>query len=418
MTDKKSQKKKSSWSFEETRYVGAIPDEILEELTPEIIKQYYIWDEVMKREIELHPWLILPLIKEVFRKTYPEETVIRMIATEYVVRRIHQEEGSTLNSVYADIAVQIGKRDIYHLECQMHKDKGMVLRMLEYDIHIGLSHGALMTSDKQSTTSGMEMIIPRSVILYLNHTGNVPSEEVCLIRFADGTSCEYRVPVMKVQDYSLKMIEEKHLVMLIPFLPIRFRKYLQEKTISEEARKELTGFIRECIMIIEREKTNGTLTDLAGEDVVELLSVTCGYLFKSEPELYKEVHEIMNPTIKLTREIAAEEMKRIQEKAAEEIELIKEDAKAEVSKAEAKIVKAEEEAAKATEEAAKATEEATKAREEATKAAEKVECSIRKYIQIGQQNGQDSKEIQNNVQDIFSLSEAEAEEKMKEYWKN
>ena len=119
----------------------------------------------------------------------------------------------------------------------------------------------------------------------------------------------------------------------------------------------------------------------------------------------------MNPTIKLTREIAAEEMKRIQEKAAEEIELIKEDAKAEVSKAEAKIVKAEEEAAKATE-------EATKAREEATKAAEKVECSIRKYIQIGQQNGQDSKEIQNNVQDIFSLSEAEAEEKMKEYWKN
>ena len=170
MTDRKGWKKESSGRkkestgrIEETRYIGAVPDEILEELTPEMIKQYYIWDEVMKREIELHPWLILPLIKEVFHKIYPEGTMIRLIATEYVVRRIHQEEGSTLNSVYADIAVQIGKRDIYHLECQMNKDKGMVLRMLEYDIHIGLSHGSRMDSDKLSTASGMEMIMPRSV---------------------------------------------------------------------------------------------------------------------------------------------------------------------------------------------------------------------------------------------------------------
>ena len=156
MTDGKNQKKENMGRIEETRYVGAIPEEILEELSPEIIKQYYIWDEVMKREIELHPWLILPLIKEVFHKTYPDQTVLRMIATEYVVRRLHQEEGSTLNSVYADIAIQIGKRDIYHLECQMNKDKGMVLRMLEYDIHIGLVHGVEMYQNAQSTASGME----------------------------------------------------------------------------------------------------------------------------------------------------------------------------------------------------------------------------------------------------------------------
>lgn len=102
MTEKKHQKQENNERIEETRYVGAIPDEILEELSPEIIKQYYIWDEVMKREIELHPWLILPLIKEVFHKAYPEQTILRMIATEYVVRRLHGEEGSTLNSVYAE----------------------------------------------------------------------------------------------------------------------------------------------------------------------------------------------------------------------------------------------------------------------------------------------------------------------------
>lgn len=364
MADRKYQKKQSGQRIEETRYIGAIPDEILEELTPEIIKQYYIWDEVMKREIELHPWLILPLIREVFHKTYPDETVIRLIATEYVVRRIHKEEGSTLNSVYADIAVQIEKRDIYHLECQMNKDKGMVLRMLEYDIHIGLTHGIEMVSDKLSLDTGIEMLAPRSVILYLNHMDNVPTEETCTIRFADGTSCEYHVPVMKVQNYSLKMIEEKHLIMLIPFLPIRFRKYLEQKPVSGTVRKELTEFIRECIMIIEREKTNGTLTGLAGEDIIEFLSITCDYLFKNEPELYKEVHELMNPTIKLRREIIAE--------AAVEVE----------------------------------------------KATAKIECSIRKFIQVGQQNSQSIQEVKENLQNIFSLSDAEADEKMKKYWEN
>ena len=47
---------------EDIRYYGAIPDEILEEMTPEIIEQYYLWDEVAKKEIERYPWLILPLI--------------------------------------------------------------------------------------------------------------------------------------------------------------------------------------------------------------------------------------------------------------------------------------------------------------------------------------------------------------------
>lgn len=330
--------------------------------------------------------MILPLIREVFHKTYPDETVIRLIATEYVVRRIHKEEGSTLNSVYADIAVQIGKRDIYHLECQMNKDKGMVLRMLEYDIHIGLTHGIEITSDKLALGAGMEMLVPRSVILYLNHIDNVPSEETCTIRFADGTSCKYHVPVMKVQNYSLKMIEEKHLIMLIPFLPIRFRKYLEQKPISEAVRKELTEFIRKCIMIIEREKTNGTLTGLVDEDLIEFLSITCDYLFKNEPELYKEVHELMNPTIKLTRERADEIVKLTRERADEIVKLTRE--------------------------------RAAEAEAEAEKATAKIECSIGKFIQVGQQNGQRFQEVKENLQNIFSLSDAEADEKMNKYWEN
>lgn len=362
LTEKKNDsKRKYNTIVEDVRYYGVIPDQILEEMTPEIIEQYYLWDEVAKKEIERYPWLMLPLIREVFHKVYTENAEIRLIATEYVVRRIHKGSGSTLNSIFADIAVQIGDRDIYHMECQMNKDKGMVLRMLEYDIHIGLVHGIVAYGKETCAEVKQELAMPRSVILYLNDVNHMPIEENCLIRFADGTTHEYRIPVMNVQSYTLEMIEKKHLSMLIPFLPIRFRKYFNRKNgvkrpIREAVRKDLTEFIRECIMIIEREKENGTLTDAAGKDIIELLDMTCGYLLKNEPDLKKEVRGIMRPIVMLQ---------------SEKIEII----------------------------------------------TEKHMNAIRKFIEKGCSSGQSHQEVKESIQDIFSLDEAEAEEKMEKYWK-
>ncbi len=397
-------KQKNDERIEDTRYSGVIPEEVFREMPEEIIDQYFLWDEVFKREIELHPELVLPLIEEVFHKSYPAGIRIRLLATEYVVRRIHKGEGATLNSVYADLAVQIEKRDIYHMECQMKKDQGMVLRMLEYDFHIGLTYSTV----PGGMESGMEMMLPRSVIIYLNDRDNMASEEKCIIQFADGNVMEYRVPVMKVQKYSLSMIEQKALFMLVPFLPIRFKKYLGGKTDEPEVkqvRKELTGFIRECMIMVERAKGNGTLTQLTGEDIMEFLSLTCDSLLKKEPELGKEVHEIMNPTIKLPREIAAEKVKEAMEKADEERKQAYEE-----------VRRMNEELEKADEERKQAYEELRRVSEEQKQADEEKESSIRKLVCRFRQSGQSFQEIKEALQDIFSLSEEKAEEKCKRYW--
>ena len=375
LTEKKSESRKNhNNTVEDIRYYGAIPDEILEEMTPEIIEQYFLWDEVAKKEVERYPWLLLPLIQEVFHKVYPKNAEIRLIATEYVVRRIYKDGGSTLNSIFADIAVQIENRDIYHIECQMNKDKGMVLRMLEYDIHIGLVHGIRTENVEKASSveSRHELVMPRSVILYLNDTDSMSAEETCLIRFADGTTHEYCVPVMNVQSYTTEMIEKKHLNMLIPFLPIRFRKYLnrkkggKKKPIAEPVRKDLTEFIRECIMIIDREKGNGTLTDAAGKEVIELLDITCSYLLKNEPKLKKEVRGIMKPIVMTQTERAELINKRFEE--------------------------------------------------EKKRSRERNENAIRKLIEKYCPLAQNRQEMKESIQDIFSLNEAEAEEKMEKYW--
>lgn len=164
------------------------------------------------------------------------------------------------------------------------------------------------------------------------------------------------------------MIEKKHLNILIPFLPIRFRKYLKQKKdrkkmpIVETVRNDLTEFIMECIMIIDREKENGTLTDEAGKEIIEFLDITCSYLLKNEPELKKEVREIMRPIVITQTERA--------ESAEYEINLINE------------------------------------------RLGDAIRKAIEKYCSLGQNR----QEVKESIQDIFSLDEAEAEEKMDKYW--
>ena len=104
-------------------------------------------------------------------------------------------------------------------------------------------------------------------------------------------------------------------------------------------------------MIIDREKDNGTLTDIAGKEMIELLSLTYGYLLKNEPELKKEVHGIMRPIV-MTQ--------------TERIEII----------------------------------------------TERHMNAIRKSIEKFCSSGLNRQEVKENIQDIFALDEAEAEEKM------
>ncbi len=115
-------------------------------------------------------------------------------------------------------------------------------------------------------------------------------------------------------------------------------------------------------MIIDREKENGTLTDVAGKEMIEFLSLTCGYLLKNEVELKKEVYGIMRPIVMTQTERIEIITKRLLDKK------------------------------------------------------KRLGDAIRKTIEKYCFSGLNRQEVKENIQDIFSLDEAEAEEKMEKYW--
>lgn len=380
----------------ESLFQDRLPREVLEELTPEVRRQYFLWDEIMKREIELCPQLILPVIREMFQREYPAGREVTLLSTEYTVSRIHGKGEKLLHAIRSDLLLKI-EGDLYHFECQIEKDGRMVFRMLEYDMHIALVHG-----EGRDRQDGFTVSLPRSAVLYLGSERNVPGYESCTIRFQDGTGCLYRVPVMKVQGYSLEEIEEKHLDLLIPFLPIRFRERIKrasgegmgtvpggkrrtqknageetQETAREDVGRELTEFILKCIAVLDREGERGILPEPLQKDIGEFLWKACGYLLEGDMDLYREVSAKVEPAIKLSREIIQElrdDNRELQDDNRKLLDNIKE-------------------------------------------YCQKMEDASRRLMEKAKSEGKGKQETAEELAAVFALSEEAAEEKVRTYWK-
>ena len=390
-------------------YYGNIPSEVVKELTPEIRRQYFLWDEMFKRQIELYPARLFPVVKEIFGKEYPDGTEVTMRSTEYVVDKVYGQGEKRIESIRSDLLVQIGSRDLYHMECQMKCDGHMAVRMLEYDMNIALREADV-------DRDGSKVRFPQSAILYLDSGENTPDVETCTIVFQDGTEYEYRIPVLKVQRYTPEMAGEKGLCLLLPFFPIRFRRRFeavmkkakdpvraaQARKEMEALKKDLTKFIGKCIIIIKREEENGTLSGRAGADIVELMGKACDHLYGKEPELLKVVHEVMEPAIKLLSE-------RMDEKIAEYQRALK-------LLSEEKYEKIEELAAQKKEfelYSEKMDEKIAEQEKEFKLYSEQLICNcIRQY----KEEGRTKEQVESVLQKIFSIALVDAKEKIERYW--
>jgi hypothetical protein len=111
--------------------------------------------------------------------------------------------------IITDMLFSIGFH-LYHIECQSKKDGRMILRMFEYDTAIAVEHA-------EEKDGIMEIRFPESCVVYIkNHTSLKSHHEMNVI-FPDGQSIRYKVPILKVQDYTVDDMFQKRLVALLPF---------------------------------------------------------------------------------------------------------------------------------------------------------------------------------------------------------
>ena len=201
-----------------------------------------IFDDVFRTIAQKMPTLLIPLINEVFKTKYTEDQEIEQL------RNKHYEK---FGKVITDSIIRIGGR-LYHIECRSKKDGDMALRMIEYDFAIALEHSSRMEDDI------LEIRFPESCVLYIRNHKDTPDYHEARVRFADGQSVTYKVPVIMAQDYTVDSIFEKRLLALLPYHILRYESFLKSNSNNPKKVDKLLGDLEAiCQRLLQIQETEG-----------------------------------------------------------------------------------------------------------------------------------------------------------------
>ncbi len=252
-----------------------------------------LWDEILKAIVDAMPEQLFPLIKEVYGKDYPKGTPITLLAMESSTYR--EAPNAPPGSRLSDIALLVNGAEYYHLECQMHNDQDMVIRMVAYDLHFAMQY----TVAEDHEQGGLVMQFPRSAVIYPEKNSHIPDFLRCRIIFQDASEHIYQIPAVKIQSYSLQEIHEKHLTLFIPYVLLRLRPKLDPERKNPLEKKELTAFVDKVMILLKDEVEQGYLTQQEYDDYINLFRRAAEKILEKHAEFLMEVDRMTKPLIEL-----------------------------------------------------------------------------------------------------------------------
>ncbi len=190
------------------------------------------YDDVFRTLLNDCSALIIPMINEVFGEHYSGQEEIIFAPNEHFLN----QQGGNEDERITDTSFEIRGRETkkYHLECQSSTDNSMLVRFYEYDTQIALDQGRFKGNI-------LTVTLPHSAVLFLRHHASTP-DTLKIRMVTPGGTVEYDIEVVKTQQYTLKMIFEKNLLLLIPFYifshEARFKEYENDKTKLGELQAE------------------------------------------------------------------------------------------------------------------------------------------------------------------------------------
>lgn len=251
---------------------------------------YHIYDKIFKKILTLSSTAVVNLINGLFDTDYPVSSTVTYNWTEF--------ENGVLKRILADTILTINGKYSYHLEAQMTEDEEIIFRVFEY----GYGHADrnrryavdLITDSNghiksDSIESGCELIFPEPKIIYLCTSDDAPDTYSLKLNFGSQGSFLYKVSTFKFLEISLEELNQKKMVILIPFQLLKLRKIL-EKERSEETLDALKALIKDDI--IGSIETNLQLGNITEGDARRLRRLT-HQLYQHIYSHYKEM-EVLN----------------------------------------------------------------------------------------------------------------------------
>ena len=269
---------------------------------------YHIYDKAFKRILTLSEKTVINLINGLFDTDYPTDSKITYNWTEH--------EDKELKRTLADSILTINGRDSYHIEAQMTEDEEIVFRFIEY----GFGHAY---KNRKYIDGGERMVFPRPCILYLDEgkKDKVPDEYTLIMEFENQGEFIYKVPVLKLQNFSVEELNEKKLIALLPFQLLKLRKKIQNIR-TDENLKELQDFVMNDI--IETIRKNEDVRNISHNDAHNLIELTMKLYMKIFSK-YKELEEFTVRLYDQSMELATDKYEKTVDELEEENNQLKAD---------------------------------------------------------------------------------------------
>ncbi|MDD3416381.1 MAG: hypothetical protein PHY47_20655 [Lachnospiraceae bacterium] len=237
---------------------------------------YQIYDRIFKRIFSLSSLAIINLINGLFDTNYPLDSSVEYSNTEFV--------NTALKRRFADILVFVNKIP-YHLEAQMTFDGSIVVRAFEYGFQSAMYHRA----------DDSALHFPEPVIIYLDSEKEYPETSSLTLEFGTQGSFTYKVKNFLYQQYEIKELNQKKLIILIPFHLLKLRHI-----IAKDSSQKNFQLLRELIIndILSSVKANLTVGNITADDASQLRELTL-QLYNHVYSHYEELggYAVMKPLL-------------------------------------------------------------------------------------------------------------------------
>lgn len=206
-----------------------------------------------------------------FSERYDTKDTVTLYQNEHFL----PDEGERISDSNFSIGADRSKR--YNIECQSNRDGSIVIRLFEYGAQVAQENAE--SEDGQTTFR-----FPNSGVLYLRSSREESREHLIRIVTPSG-ELVYKIPLLRIRDYTIDAIFEKKLWFLIPFYFFNYRMSCLEQ--SEAEREDMIQAYHDIFARLGDLVRKGELTEYERQSIRSM----CGRVAQALAGKYEKVRE-------------------------------------------------------------------------------------------------------------------------------
>ncbi len=267
---------------------------------------FQIYDRMFKRLLTLSSRIVIALINSLFKTSYLPDSKITYNWTEHT--------DDELERTVADVILTVNNEHAYHMEAQMYPDEEIEFRVFDY----GYKHAL--------TTRGghCELKFPEPYIIFLYKHDSFPDNVSIFLNFGTQGTFEYKVPSLRLLEYSPQDLEQKDLLILLPFMLLKLRPDIEKERTPENMEALRSLIFNDIMGLVQKNQEIGNITAADAAHLLELTRKLYNHLYAR----YKEFVEggfndmIQDELVLETDIIIAENTKKVREELKLETDLL------------------------------------------------------------------------------------------------